>query len=101
MRKSQILLVVGAWCVGLAGALWAVLISFAAGMKAVPRLTPEEAFSTLPLPLVSMLAAALLMTSTGARQHRRTYLLSLVPLLAIASLSLGLVLVTWWMQPHR
>jgi hypothetical protein len=101
MSKSQVLLVIGAWLTGLAGALWALLICFAAGMKSVPRLTPDEAITTLPLPFLALLAAVVLMNSPNARQHKRSYRLSLFPLLVVAALSLGLVLLTYLMQPHR
>jgi hypothetical protein len=84
---------VAAWFVDVVGGLWSLLVCFAAGMKSVPRLTYAEAASTLPLPFLSILAAALLLRTASAREQSRRRL-TLVLVLVISSLALGIVFLT-------
>lgn len=101
MGKSHVILSLAAWLVGVAGGLWALIVCFAAGMKSVPRLSYGEAASTFPLPLLSILAGVLLLRTASAREQKRRYRLTLVPVLVISSLALGLVFLTWILQPQR
>lgn len=100
MRTSHVLITIAAWLVGVAGGLWALIICLAAGMKGIPRLSESEAASALPLPLLAILTAVFMLRTAGAREHMRQYRWTLLPVLAISTLALAVVLLVWLTQPQ-
>jgi hypothetical protein len=82
-----------------AGALVALVICFAAGMRAIPRLPAGEALAAVILPLLAAgLAGVVHRLARRAGASGRLWLWTLPPV-ALSALAVAWVLLTWAMQP--
>lgn len=101
MSTLQRIGAISSWCLAALGALFSLVICFAAGMKTVPHLKWSEAFATLPLPVAAAIIAGLILLTARRRQVTRCDLFWTLPAFCLAALSFLLVALTLLTQPGR
>ena len=79
------------WLLAGPGFLWSLLVSFAAGMKTVPRLEFAEAVGALILPILSAGIALLVIRVAGHRKSEWIPFAWTLPPLMIDMLSIALI----------
>jgi hypothetical protein len=83
------------WFVAGIGGLVSLMVCFAAGMKAAPKLESTDAAIALALPLIGGFIAWLVLSSSRRGQTKRRYLLWTLPPICIAALSVLFVVANW------
>ena len=87
-KRSTFTLLLIAWVCGIVGVLWSFLLAFASAMNTVPAMELGTMLLTLPLPLVSLLAAIILMKRIRRGSISARLRWGVVPTFLLAALGL-------------
>jgi hypothetical protein len=101
MTLLQRIVAIISWCLAGLGGLLSLLICLATGMKSVPHMAWSEAVITFPLPLIAAGLASLVLLAGHRQKASRHYLFWALPPLCVSTLTLLLVLATFFFQPGK